>query len=137
MKKNKEDISLYEGLITVFALILVVEFGSGVYDSWDLLLAVIAVFIGLKYKVVAIELNDDFYTFLTSCLISLGLISLVLSILGWCSDIEHTMLRLNRPTENLRFLVFLATTIYIFLRIKITSRKNSANLETKATIDSA
>ncbi len=67
----------YAGLVTAFAVIIAVEYSSGTFDTWDILLGIVSGILGYSYIDEAKKLNDYWYSFLTAGLISLGVISVL------------------------------------------------------------
>ena len=84
MRFNKKiDGNEYANLVTVFAIIVAVEYSSGKYDQWDFLIGLVSVLLGLSFVKKSYENKDFFYTILTSSLISLGVVSIGSSIFSF------------------------------------------------------
>ncbi len=72
----KLDGDEYANLVTVFAVIIGVEYSTDGYDIWDILLGVFAIVLGSSFIKNA-KKNDDFwYSFITVSLMSLGLVNI-------------------------------------------------------------
>lgn len=104
----------YSNLVTAFAVIISVEFGSGAYDAWDGFIGILAIVLGYSFIKEAKNKNDFWYSFLTSSLISLGIISLV-------SLVFFIVIGFSEPTgkhkflyELFRFIVFASLSLVIW-----------------------
>lgn len=113
----------YANLVTAFAVILAVEYSDTGYDEWDFLMGLLAIGLGCSFLAKAQQLNDFWYSSLTSFLISLGAISIVSCIIDLFAD-------LNEPPcssafmhwfELGRFISFLLLSVLI--RIKLLPRQ--------------
>ena len=112
IKPNMDNKSDYEGLITVFAIMLTIEYTSDCYDLWDTLFGVFAFYIGyFLYLENDITKKDNFYKLLASSLTSLGILTILyslLSILGIIPD-KNTFI-----FSSIKLLVFIAIIYYIY-----------------------
>lgn len=107
--KPKLEIVKYEGLVTVFALMLAVEYATGFYDLWDIFIGLLSIYLGYVYWKSAKENKDFLYSSLTASLISLGIVA---AITG-CVFVIAAFLGFEQPSkmetfwiENCRFLLF-------------------------------
>ena len=107
--KPNLEIAKYEGLTTVFALMLAVEYASGFYDLWDIFIGFLSIYLGSVYWKSAKEYNDFLYSSLTVSLISLGIVA----IFTGCIFVIGAFFGLEQPSkietfwiENFRFLIF-------------------------------
>lgn len=131
--KSKLEIAKYEGLVTVFALMLAVEYASGFYDLWDVFIGTLSIYLGSIYWESAKKNNDFLYSTLTASLISLGIVS----IISGCVFVILAAFGIEQPSkietfwvENLRFLVF---SVITFIFFKIISRKKTHNKSMQPT----
>ena len=101
----------YAGLVTVFAVLLAVEYAGGAYDIWDIFVGVLCFFIGWKYRQEAMEKMDRLYTFLTGCLLALGIVGVLSGVVGGCIQVFvyglTKSLRSPYWVDSLRCIVFL------------------------------
>jgi hypothetical protein len=66
----------YANLITAFAVIVAVEYASGLYDAWDVFIGILAIVLGYSFINPARKLGDFWYSFITASMIALGLTSI-------------------------------------------------------------
>ena len=121
--KLKLEIAKYEGLVTVFALILAVEYASGSYDLWDIFIGLLSVYLGSLYWQKSEEQHDFLYSLLIASLIGLGIVTLIFGgffvvatgVFGFeqnSSPIETFWL------ENARFVIFGIITLWFYFKLK-------------------
>jgi len=115
--KPKLKVNEYEGIFTVLAIMLAVEYTSGNdYDLWDCFFGLIVTYIGFfLYIDVAKKKNDFFYTFLTSSLISLGLLNIVSSFVFYIYGENSNFFKIEYRFSIFLFLLF---TAYIIISEK-------------------
>lgn len=95
--------------MTVFSLMLAVEFASGFYDLWDIFIGVLSICLGSIYWKIAAKKKDFLYSLLTVSLISLGIINSLTGIVF----VFGAIFGLKQPSgmeqfwiENIRFILF-------------------------------
>ena len=111
----------YAGLVTVFAVFLVLDFAGSAYDFWDIFVGVLCFVAGLKYKRNPEALKDRLYRFLTGCLLSLGVLSIASGTIGtiaWLYNTPSGDTASALELESIRFIFFL------FLALAISSWLN-------------
>lgn len=137
--KIQMEISKYEGLVTVFALMLAVEYASATYDLWDIFIGTLSIYLGTAYWKQAIENNDFLYSALTVSLISLGIVTII-SFIFYTVDLFtsyfSSMEKVKFWAENIKFTVFIAISfgLYMWLNRKI-SHDNSMQPTAEASAD--
>ena len=100
----------YAGLVTVFAVFLVIDFAGSDYDLWDIFVGALCFVVGLKYKGDPEALKDRLYRFLTGCLLSLGVLSVASGTVGTIARLYNTPSVDEASTlelESIRFILFL------------------------------
>ncbi len=119
--KLSKDINHYEGLITVFAIILAVEYSSETYDLWDIFIGLISIYIGCYgYWEIAKKETDGFYSILTSSIISLGITTITSSIIYMTYSCFYSIELIKSYTfliENIRFLFFIILIFFIYRKL--------------------
>ena len=116
----------YSGIITIFGVLLAVEYASGAYDLWDIFIGILCLLIGRHYVRAAIQKKDGFYSFITGCLLSLGWVGIISGICGIALLIFGQMKILEeKPSafiiEQVRFVVFILLSIFL-MKNKVTSK---------------
>lgn len=129
------EVAKYEGLVTVFALMLAVEYATGFYDLWDIFIGLLSIYLGFAvYWKYAKENNDFLYSSLTVCLISLGFVA---AITG-CIFVIAALFGHRQPyeekfwIENVRFIIFCAIALGLY---KILNRQNTRSNPMQPTGD--
>jgi hypothetical protein len=115
-EKPTLDANNYANLVTVFAVIVAVEYSSERYDAWDALIGIISIMLGYSFIKVAHQYRDKFYYFLTSSLISLGLLSVfnvAYYFITGCPDISTKLPEELFMIELKRVGIFLVLTLII------------------------
>ena len=80
MRKIGQNTSDYTGIITVFALILVIEYDKSIYDKWDIVISLMAFLVGIFFAAKIKSKDDLVYTLLTSALNALCLVTLFCAV---------------------------------------------------------
>lgn len=127
MFKSKLEISSYEGLITVLAVIIAVEYSGGFYDLWDVFTGLISILIGTKYWVLAKGKNDFLYNLLTVSLIALGVVSAVTGVIffiGSFFGFSNQQGIESFRAENIRFAIFVFISAGLYWKLSRVSTHN-------------
>lgn len=116
----------YAGIITVFGVLLAVEYASGAYDLWDIFIGVLCLVIGGRYVNAAIQKRDKFYSFITGCLLSLGWVGIFSGIYGMALLVIGKVELLKDQQvayaiEQARFVIFILLSIFL-MKMKVTSK---------------
>jgi len=113
--------SKYEGLITIFAIILTVEYSSEIYDLWDIFLGLLVIYIGIfKYWDEAKKKKDNFYYILTTNLIGLGILNFINSIISFGE--KYSCLG-----DNINFGIFIVISLILYMIISIEKHTDNSN----------
>lgn len=113
--------NVYAGLVTVFAVFLVLDFAGGDYDFWDIFAGVLCFAAGLKYKGDLEALKDRLYRFLTGCLLSLGVLSIASGVIGSIARLYNTPSGDTGTVHELEVIRFI---FFLFLALAISSWLN-------------
>lgn len=132
-------IGSYEGLVTVFAVMLAVEYANGLYDLWDAFIGLLSIYLGSAYWRLAKEKHDFLYSLLTVSLISLGIVSVIISIIF----VVGAFLGLEQPAgiesfwaENVRFIFFLIIAFVLYKKLyQGTTNNKSMPPSANASVD--
>jgi len=122
--KPKLEINKYEGLITIFAIILAVEYSSDAYDLWDGFLGLLVIYIGFfKYWEEAKKEKDFLHSILTTNLIGLGILNTVNTLVSF-GEKESFF------GSNIDFGIFIFTSLilYVFLNKAYNKNEETNNL---------
>lgn len=112
-KIRSDKINICEGLITVFAIILAVEYATEGYDLWDIFIGVIVIYLGVYgYWDKAKQENEFLYYVLTTNLLSLGILNIFNCIIYFIFGKEIFLLN-----NNISFIIFILTSFTLYKKL--------------------
>lgn len=130
----KEVNERYSGLVTVLAVLIMVEYAEGKYDCWDSFLGTIGFILAFKYSHKA-KTIDRFYKFLVSSLYAISVVCII-GGLKRCKDLpnvieEKTVTEITSYCINQSFTWFFLITLvaYIVLSVFLKHKKVERNQE--------
>ncbi len=107
----------YSGIVTVFSVLLAVEYAGGLYDLWDVFVGVICLYVGNSFIKGAREKADALYSYVTGCLLSLGVVGIISGIFGIYLLASK---KLNLITGNQYIIELIRFIIFFILSIVLT-----------------
>jgi hypothetical protein len=109
----------YSNIITIFSVLLLIEYTNETYDVWDLFLGFVILLIGYKLKDNKEISSDRLYQFLFNSIIALGVFEIMNSLLAFsfwlCPTFKKCLLERFLPFDSLSFLRFLFFLILILI----------------------
>ena len=109
--KYKELLSRYVELLTIFSVVLAVEYSNTSYDVWDLFLGIVVVIVSYKYLALLRDEKNFTISFLTSMVFSLGIVTIIGSIVSLYIDLTipfvHTITSFQLYGITTKFILFI------------------------------